>query len=74
MFLQKRCEKGSRVINLTHTGPIPFGERGYVVSVDKFNYQYHIILDNECQYATNLRKRLTSKRGYIAKIDDLYFY
>ncbi|KAK8884345.1 5'-3' exoribonuclease 1 [Tritrichomonas musculus] len=72
-FLQK-CEIGSRVITLCSSGPIPFGKTGFVIGIDSQKSQYHIILNDECQYGTNLRKRLTTKRGYIAKVDDLFFY
>lgn len=72
-FMQKG-DIGSRVINICSEGSIPFGESGFVVGIDAQRSQYHIILNNECKYGSNLRKRLSTKRGYIAKIDDLYFY
>ncbi|OHT14158.1 XRN 5'-3' exonuclease N-terminus family protein [Tritrichomonas foetus] len=67
-------EIGSRVVNISYTGSIPFGETGTVVGFDTALNLYHIVLDNECTYGTTLRKRLSTKRGYIAKPDDLFFY
>ena len=72
-FMQN-SEIGSRVVNITYSGPIPFGERGIVVGKDNDSYQYQIVLINEFPNAHTLRKRLNTKRGYIAKCDDLFFY
>lgn len=64
---------GSRVVVLTTSGSIPFGSTGTVVAIDRKNLLFSVMLDKEFPYATNLRKRLETKRGFVAKIDDLFF-
>ncbi|OHS93250.1 XRN 5'-3' exonuclease N-terminus family protein [Tritrichomonas foetus] len=72
--VEQTYEIGSRVINLSNSGTIPFGSCGTVTGIDHQNSLFEVILDNEYPYANTIRKRLETKRGYIAKLDDLYFY
>lgn len=67
------CKVGSRVIVLMRSGSIPFGELGTVVAIDWKNLLFSVMLDNEFPFACNLRKRLETNRGLVAKIDDLFF-
>lgn len=71
--IEQKCGIGSRVINLTTSGPIPFGAVGTVVQFDRKNLMFSVVLDDEFKYGNNLRKRLRTNRGYIARIDDLFF-
>ena len=62
---------GCRVIFIGNSGSIPFGSVGTIIGIDKQNFQYHIILDDEYEYAHCLRNRLKTKRGFLAFSDDL---
>lgn len=64
---------GTRVVVLNASGSIPFGATGTVVAFDRINLLFSVLLDKEFPFACNLRKRLQTNRGLVAKIDDLFF-
>jgi hypothetical protein len=72
-IVQGNAKIGTRVVNLTAVGPIKFGARGTVVATYYENAVYSVMLDDVEEYATNLRGRLQSRRGLVAKVDDLFF-
>jgi hypothetical protein len=70
---RSRGRLGGRAVCVSSGGYIPFAEKGTIVGIDHSKGSYHILLDCENDYATNLRKRLKSNRGFVAKKDDLHF-
>jgi hypothetical protein len=65
---------GARVVNIASVGSIDFGVVGTVVTVSRHTGLYGVMLDTMQGKATTLRGRLSSKRGYIAHVDDLFFF
>lgn len=63
---------GSRIIGIPACGSFPFGETGVIVGMNNISREIQIIADKESRYLTNLRKRLSTKRGFIIKYDDTY--
>jgi hypothetical protein len=68
-----KAKIGARVVNIASVGSIDFGEPGTVVATFHEHNLYYVMLDKMATWATTLRGRLQSKRGYIAKADDLIF-
>lgn len=63
---------GKRVVNVMGTGSIPFGVAGTVVGMSHAEHTLDVVLDVECPYAQNLRGRLRTCRGFVAKCRDVY--
>ncbi|OHT03015.1 XRN 5'-3' exonuclease N-terminus family protein [Tritrichomonas foetus] len=69
---QKRVQPGMRAIVISPTGVIPFGTMGYIIGLS-FNGQLaHLISVKELQYGNRMRGCLTTKRGFIMPVHDLY--
>jgi 5'-3' exoribonuclease 1 len=71
--VRTRAEVGARVVVIAGIGAVPFGETGTVVAIDPVIGLYDVMLDRAATYGTTLRKRLQTKRGFVAKRDDLFF-
>ena len=71
--LDQSFKIGTRVVVLNASGSLPFGATGTVVAIDRINLLFSVLLDKEFPFASNLRKRLQTNRGLVAKIDDLFF-
>ena len=63
---------GSRVVSIAECGSIPFGTQGTIAGIDKNTREAFVLSDKEEEYATNMRKRLLSIRGFVQNIDDLF--
>lgn len=61
---------GARVISIGLGGPIPPYEFGTVVGLDEKKQLIIVLLDNEFQLGSTLRRRLRTNRGIIAKFND----
>ena len=63
---------GDRVVSVQPCGSVPFGTAGTVVAFDPERREAHVLADEEMTFATNLRKRLQTNRGFVAKVSDIW--
>ncbi|EAY05535.1 XRN 5'-3' exonuclease N-terminus family protein [Trichomonas vaginalis G3] len=62
----------NRVICISECGSTPFGTFGSIVGLDRKKREAFVLSDEVLEFGTNMRKRLTTLRGFVEKIDDLW--
>jgi 5'-3' exoribonuclease 1 len=66
-----KIKVGDRVTSIAPNGPVPFGISGTVVGLDVETFEVFVVTDETFTLGSNLRKRLDSPRGYVAKVNDV---
>lgn len=68
---KSNCELGKRVTSIAPNGPVPFGTAGTVVGFNVETFEVFVVTDEVFTLGSNLRMRLDSPRGYVAKTGDV---
>ena len=63
-----------RCISLNHTGPVPFGTYGVSVGYNRDSREIYVCSETELPHGTRLLNKLETKRGFVEKLDSLYFF